>query len=37
MKITALIERLKRIKDKNGDIEVMVTHFDGAEAFQTTC
>lgn len=36
MKITALIERLENVKRRDGDIEVMINHFDGVEEFQTT-
>jgi len=36
MLITKLIEKLERIKERDGDIEVMTTQFDGVEAYQTT-
>lgn len=36
MVITDLIEKLKAIENTEGDIEVMTTHFDGVEAYQTT-
>jgi hypothetical protein len=36
MYISDLIKELSKVKAKNGDLEVMTTHFDGVEAFQTT-
>ena len=36
MLITDLIEKLKEVKKRDGDIEVMITHFDGVEEYETT-
>ena len=36
MYISDLIRELSKIKAKNGDMEVMIMHWDTVEEFQTT-